>query len=86
MEVLKQPQYSPISMARQVAILFIAVNGHILDIKKEKVGVFIQGILEYLERQHTALLKTITETGVLNEDNESELVNAVEDFKRANQY
>jgi F-type H+-transporting ATPase subunit alpha len=86
MEVLKQPQYSPLSMARQVAVLFIAVNGHILDIKTERVTAFIRGFLEYLERQYTALLKTITETGVLNEDNESDLVNAVDDFKRANQY
>jgi F0F1-type ATP synthase alpha subunit len=57
-----------------------------MDVKTEKVGGFIRDFLEYLERQHTALLKTITETGVLNEDNESDLVNAVEDFKRANQY
>jgi F-type H+-transporting ATPase subunit alpha len=86
MEVLKQPQYSPLSTAEQVAVLFAAVNGHLMDVKTEKVGAFIRGFLEYLENRHGPLLKTITETGVINEENEAELAGAVKDFKRTNQH
>jgi F-type H+-transporting ATPase subunit alpha len=85
MEVLKQPQFSPLAMAEQVASLFIAVNGHLMDIKKENVNKFVRDFLEYLKNRYAALLETITQTQVTNEETESALVKAVEEFKQLKQ-
>jgi F-type H+-transporting ATPase subunit alpha len=85
MEVLKQGQFSPLAMAEQVAVLFISVNGHLLDIKKENVSKFVSSFLEYLKNRYAALLETITETQVTNEETESALVKAVEEFKQLKQ-
>jgi F-type H+-transporting ATPase subunit alpha len=84
MEVLKQPQFSPRSMAEQVAVLFVSVNGYLLDIKKEKVNRFMRDFLEYLRTQYAAALETVTQTQVTNEETESALRKAVEDFKQIN--
>ncbi|MDR3338337.1 MAG: F0F1 ATP synthase subunit alpha [Treponema sp.] len=85
MEVLKQAQFSPLAMAEQVAVLFVAVNGHLRDIKTDKVNSFIREFLEYLKKQYASLLETITGSGVTSEDSESALGKAVEDFKRLKQ-
>jgi F-type H+-transporting ATPase subunit alpha len=82
MEVLKQPQFSPLSLAEQVAVLFVSVNGYLLDIKKENVNRLIRDFLEYLRTQYAAVLETITQTQVTNEETESALRKAVEDFKQ----
>jgi F-type H+-transporting ATPase subunit alpha len=82
MEVLKQPQFSPLSMAEQAAVLFISVNGYLLDIRKENVNGFIRDFLEYLRDHCAAVLETITQTQVTNEETEGALKKAVEDFKR----
>jgi F-type H+-transporting ATPase subunit alpha len=85
MEVLKQPQFSPLAMAEQAASLFIAVNGHLMDIKKEQVNKFVRDFLEYLKSRYAALLETITQTQATNEETESALVKAVEEFKQLKQ-
>ncbi|MDR2052823.1 MAG: F0F1 ATP synthase subunit alpha, partial [Treponema sp.] len=82
MEVLKQTQFSPLSMAEQAAALFVSVNGYLLDIKKENVNKFIRDFLEYLRSHYTAVLNTITRTQVTGEETESALRKAVEDFKQ----
>jgi F-type H+-transporting ATPase subunit alpha len=46
MEALKQPQFSPIEMEEQAAVLFTAVNGHLMDVPTEKVGGFVKGLIE----------------------------------------
>jgi F-type H+-transporting ATPase subunit alpha len=85
MEVLKQPQFSPLPMAEQVAVLFVSVNGYLLDIKKENVNRFIRDFLEYLRAQYAAVLETITHTQATNEETESALRKAMEDFKQIKQ-
>jgi F-type H+-transporting ATPase subunit alpha len=85
MEVLKQSQFSPLAMAEQVAVLFVAVNGYLRDIKTDKVNSFIREFLEYLKKQRASLLETITGSGVTNEDDESALGKAMEEFKRLKQ-
>jgi F-type H+-transporting ATPase subunit alpha len=82
MEVLKQPQFSPLPMAEQAAALFVSVNGYLLDIKKENVNRFIRNFLEYLRAQYAAVLETIARTQVIDEETEGALRKAVEDFKQ----
>jgi F-type H+-transporting ATPase subunit alpha len=85
MEVLKQPQFSPLSMAEEMVILFIAVNGHLMDLAKNKVTPFIRGFLEFLSIRHRELMETIVKTGGTTMEMEEELNKAVENFKHLKQ-
>jgi F-type H+-transporting ATPase subunit alpha len=82
MEVLKQPQFAPYPLEEQVAILFIAVNGGLMDVEVSKVSPFIGDFLKYLKSRHTSLLENIAKTGILSAELETELANAVEAFKQ----
>jgi F-type H+/Na+-transporting ATPase subunit alpha len=81
MEVLKQPQYSPYPLAEQIVILFLAVEGYLLDIKTENVSAFVKDILSNLKSQKADLLRNIAETGVVSKEQEDELRLTVETFK-----
>jgi len=85
MEVLKQPQYAPYPLEQQVAILFVAINGYLLDVDVAKINPFIQSCLEYLNRNHADLMRAIGETGQVSADQEGELRKAVEQFKERRQ-
>jgi ATP synthase F1 subcomplex alpha subunit len=54
-EILKQPQYSPLPVWDQVAIIFAAINGYVDDIAVEKVGEFNKGLRNYLGDQQAPL-------------------------------
>jgi F-type H+-transporting ATPase subunit alpha len=81
MEVLKQPQFSPLDMEEQTAILFVAVNGYLMDMPVDKVLAFVGSFVEYLHNQYAALLGEIAKTGALGMDNEETLREAVERYK-----
>ena len=81
MEVLKQPQLLPYQQEEQIAILFLAVNGFLLDVYVENISVFVKGYIEYLKSQKTELMKRIAETGAALEELESELRATVKSFK-----
>jgi len=81
MEVLKQPQYSPYPLEEQIVILFLAVEGYLLDIKTENVSMFVKDILSNLKSQKADLLKNIAETGVVSKEQEDELRLTIETFK-----
>jgi len=85
MEVLKQPQYAPYPLEQQAAILFVAINGYLLDVDVEKVSSFIPAYLEYLGRNHAELMRSIGETGQISADQEGELRKAIEQFKERRQ-
>jgi F-type H+-transporting ATPase subunit alpha len=83
MEALKQPQYTPLSMEEQVVILFISINGHLKDISVVEVGFFIKELLEYFKTSYWELLETIGKTGEITVDQEHEISDAAEEFKRS---
>ncbi|GHV94456.1 ATP synthase subunit alpha [Spirochaetia bacterium] len=85
MEVLKQPQFSPYPMDEQVAILFLAINGYLMDVKVENIASFIKSYLEYLRIHKAQLMQGIADTGVISADQEGEMRNAVEAFKELKQ-
>jgi F-type H+-transporting ATPase subunit alpha len=85
MEVLKQPQFSPLPMAEEMAILFVAVNGHLMDMAKDTVAPFIRGFLEFLSIHHRELMETIAKTGSTTVEIEEELNRAVENCKQLKQ-
>jgi F-type H+-transporting ATPase subunit alpha len=83
MEVLKQPQFTPWSMEEQAAILYVAVNGHLMGIPADRVSAFIREFMERLAAGHRELLEAIRKTGELTAEQEKELAGSVEEFKRA---
>ncbi|MDR1986169.1 MAG: F0F1 ATP synthase subunit alpha [Treponema sp.] len=84
MEVFKQPQAAPWAMAEQAAILFISVNGYLMDIEQDKITAFIKGFIEFLKQHHPGILESIAATETLSIDGEQELRAAVETYKKTN--
>ena len=73
-ELLKQPQYSPVEVAAQVALIFCGTNGLLRNVPANKVSEFEKEYVEVLETSHADVLKGIREgriddsiTGVLRE-------------------
>ena len=67
-EVLKQPQYSPVPVERQVAIIFAATNGFLDDVEVKSIRKWEADFLTYLEAQHPAVLQGIRTKRTLDED------------------
>jgi F-type H+-transporting ATPase subunit alpha len=80
-ELLKQPQYRPLSMAQQVSILYAGTRGYLDDVPVEKIADFERAFHEYMGANGREVLDTIQRTGLLEEATEQSLRAAVEDFK-----
>jgi F-type H+-transporting ATPase subunit alpha len=87
MEVLKQPQYAPYPLEEQIAILFMAINGYLLNLKTESISSFVKTCLAHLKNRKAGLMQAIAGTGILSAEQEVELRNAigeaVESFKES---
>jgi F-type H+-transporting ATPase subunit alpha len=77
-ELLKQPQYQPMSVASQVVQLYAATKGYLDAIAPENIQEAAEYIREQVELQHADLLAKISETGQLDEDQEKVLGKALE--------
>jgi F0F1-type ATP synthase alpha subunit len=82
MEVLKQPQYAPYPLEQQVAILYLSINGYLLDVEVGKIASFVKSYLEYLQNYHADLMRSIGETGEVSAEQEGEFRSAAEQFKK----
>lgn len=80
-EILKQEQYQPMPVEKQVATIFAGTSGAIDDIPREKIKKFESELLNFLETQHNEVLKGIVEEKVLSEELEKKLGKAIEEFK-----
>jgi F-type H+-transporting ATPase subunit alpha len=81
-ELLKQPQYSPMSVEDQVVAIFLGTKGHLDSVPVADVGRFESEFIEHLKAAHSGILTEIRDTQKLSEDNDVKLVEAVADFKR----
>jgi F-type H+-transporting ATPase subunit alpha len=84
-ELLKQPQYSPITLERQVAILYAVNNGYLDDITVEKVGEFEKAFYEFLDSQGKKTLEAIKNDKDISEATEAGLKTLIENFKQGYQ-
>jgi F-type H+-transporting ATPase subunit alpha len=82
MEVLKQPQFSPYTTAQQYALLFISLNGSLMDVETNKITSFISGFLEYLDAHHGKTMEALTQSGESSQDIDRELAEAIENYKQ----
>jgi F-type H+-transporting ATPase subunit alpha len=79
-EILKQDQYSPMSIEKQIVVIYAATNGYIDSVDIENIKRFEKEYGEYLEVKHPELLPAIGEHSVLNEEIENELKTSLESF------
>ncbi len=81
-ELLKQPQSSPIAVEDQVAIIWAGTQGHLDSVPTTDVRRFEGEFVEYLHREESGLLDGIRETSKLGDDTRSALEEAMESFKQ----
>jgi F-type H+-transporting ATPase subunit alpha len=79
-EILKQNQYVPMSVEKQVAIIYAGLNGYLDKISLDKIIQFETDFLENLSVNHQTILDEIKNSGKLDEDNENNLKQALEAF------
>jgi len=82
-EILKQNQYVPMDVEKQVAIIFAASKGYLDDIDVEKVADFETSLFEYLDANASDQLKAIKDEGTISDENSDALDKAISDFKNS---
>ena len=82
-EILKQNQYVPMTVERQIAIIFAVSKGHLDDIAIEEVANFESNLFDYLDANASVQLKAISETGDLNDEQSKDLEKVITDFKNS---
>ena len=81
-EVLKQSQYSPMDVEKQVIILYAAVNDFLSDIKVKDIRKFEQGLLEYIDTHHREVEKSIITEKTLTDEIKKQLEVVIVEFKK----
>jgi F-type H+/Na+-transporting ATPase subunit alpha len=81
-ELLKQPQYSPLPVHEQVAIIYTAINGYIDDIPVQKVGEFNKGLRNYLATSKPKYSELVKAEKKIGEEAEGILKAAIAEFKK----
>ena len=81
-EILKQNQYVPMSVANQVVIIYAASKGYLDDIDLDKVKDFETGLLEHFQSKYSDSLDELHKTGDIGEDLEKKMDSAIEEFKK----
>jgi len=80
-EVLKQPQYAPVPVEHQVAIIYALTNGYLDDVAVDQIRVWERDFHSYLRAQRPQILQSIRTEKSLTKENEQELVAAIKQYK-----
>jgi F-type H+-transporting ATPase subunit alpha len=80
-ELLKQPQYQPLPVEKQVVAIWAAGNGHMDDVPVERISEFEAQLLDYMETTHPGILSAILSAGRIEEETEAQLGKAIQEFK-----
>jgi F-type H+-transporting ATPase subunit alpha len=81
-ELLKQPQYSPLAVEEEVVAIFLGTKGHLDSVPVADVGRFESELLEHVKVSNQGLLDEIRDSKKLSEDAEVRLLEIIADFKR----
>ena len=82
-EVLKQPQYHPMSVEQQVMVIFAVTNGLLDQIPVSELKEWERGFLEFVEKQFPQVPQRIRTDKVLSKENEADLKRALESFNQS---
>ena len=80
-EILKQNQYVPMNVEKQIAIIFAASKGQLDDLDIEEISDFEIGLIEYLDANASDSLASIVKEGMISEEIGEKLEKAISDFK-----
>ena len=81
-ELLKQKQYSPMSVPEQVISIFCGVRGYLDDIELSDIGEFENKILELCKSNTPEIIESIEKTGKLEDEQDKKLATLIEEFKK----
>lgn len=81
-EILKQDQYEPMAVEKQIMILYAAVNNFLMDIPVLKIRIFEKSFLEYMDTHKGEVGKAILEKKELTDDIKNALSEAIKEFKK----
>tara|TARA_A100000164_G_scaffold76670_2_gene64654 strand:- start:3810 stop:5330 length:1521 start_codon:yes stop_codon:yes gene_type:complete len=81
-EILKQGQYEPLSVEKQIAIIWAGNSGHLDEIPIEKIKDFEDGFLSYLETSESSILADIVDKSEITDEIKNSLEKAVNNFKK----
>ena len=80
-ELLKQPQFQPLTWQQQAVVLFAGTQGYLDDLKVEQIRAFEDGLHKYFENQQSALIADLTQKKQLDDDLRNRLHAALKEYK-----
>ena len=81
-EVLKQPQYSPMSVEDQILILYALTNRYLVDIDISQIRRFQRDFIDYIDEYHSEIKDELREKGDISNELEQSIKTAIEEFKK----
>ena len=82
-ELLKQYQYSPMTVAEQVISVFTGVRGYLDDVDLSKIKSFETEIIEKIKNENSEIIESIQSSGKLEKDIEENLIKIIEEYKKS---
>ncbi|MEE2905503.1 MAG: F0F1 ATP synthase subunit alpha [Gemmatimonadota bacterium] len=82
-ELLKQPQYEPMAVENQIAVIYAVTNGYLDSVDVEQVRQWERGFHEVMSAKHQHVLDQLRESGVLTDELAAELVSGIEAYNEA---
>ena len=82
-ELLKQKQYSPLTVAEQVITVFTGVRGYLDDVALDQIKNFEKDILEKIKNEKNEIISTIQSTGKLEKETEDSLIQIIQEYKKS---
>ena len=80
-EVLKQPQYQPLAVEKQIVIIYAVTRKYLLDVPVERIAEFEKGLYEFVETKYPEIYKAIRETGEIYSETDVLIQKAITEFK-----
>ena len=82
-ELLKQKQYSPLTVAEQVITVFTGVRGYLDDVELDQIKNFERDILEKIKNEKSEIISTIQTSGKLEKETEDSLIEIIQEYKKS---
>lgn len=82
LQILKQPQYSPVTVEHQVVILYAALNKYLIDIPVNRIAVFEKEFLLFVDNNYPEIIESIKTTKDLTDENIEKIQTAIAEFKK----
>ena len=83
-ELLKQNQYSPMTVAEQVVVIYAGVKGYLDSINISEIGSFEKGLLELVKSEKPEILESIQKSGKIEDEIDKTLSEIITNYKKTN--